>query len=211
MTQIVHHVPERLLVAYAAGTLPQAFSLVVAAHVSMCDQCRAALEAHHAVGGALLEDEPKSDVSGQLKADLMSRLDDAVPDEPVYRRQGPFPAPVVAAMQGRGPRWTKLGGGVKQSILSADATGSVRLLSIPGGQAVPDHTHGGLELTLVLQGAFADETGRFGAGDLEVANDDLEHKPIAEAGPDCICLAATDAPLRFRALVPRLLQPLFRI
>jgi putative transcriptional regulator len=35
--------------------------------------------------------------------------------------------------------------------------------------------------------------------------------PVAETGPDCICLAATDAPLRFNRMFPRLLQPLFRI
>jgi putative transcriptional regulator len=27
----------------------------------------------------------------------------------------------------------------------------------------------------------------------------------------CICAAATDAPLRFRGLIPRLLQPILRI
>jgi putative transcriptional regulator len=85
------------------------------------------------------------------------------------------------------------------------------LLYIPPGQAVPDHSHNGLELTLVLQGSFSDETGRFGVGDLEIADQDLEHTPIADAGPPCICLAATDAPLRFNALLPRLLQPLFKI
>jgi len=68
-----------------------------------------------------------------------------------------------------------------------------------------------MELTLVLQGRFDDETGTFGVGDLEIADEDLEHTPIAGAGDPCICLAATDAPLRFRTFVPRLLQPLFRI
>ena len=63
----------------------------------------------------------------------------------------------------------------------------------------------------MLQGAFRDETGRFGRGDLEDADPTLEHQPVAEAGEDCICLAVTDAPLRFKALIPRLLQPLFRI
>jgi putative transcriptional regulator len=77
--------------------------------------------------------------------------------------------------------------------------------------AVPDHGHNGIELTLVLQGAFRDETGRFGVGDLEVADDTLDHTPIAERGAPCICLAATDAPLKFKSLIPRLLQPLLRI
>jgi putative transcriptional regulator len=64
---------------------------------------------------------------------------------------------------------------------------------------------------LVLQGAFRDESDRFGPGDVEVACEDMQHTPIAEDGPPCICLAATDAPLRFSGLLPRLAQPFFRI
>ncbi|MBE0552073.1 MAG: cupin domain-containing protein, partial [Rhodobacteraceae bacterium] len=108
-------------------------------------------------------------------------------------------------------RWKPLGMGVRQAILPTARGASARLLYIPGGQAVPDHGHRGTELTLVLQGAFRDEVDRFGPGDLEIATDELEHTPVAEAGAPCICLAATDAPLRFRGLMPRLLQPLFRI
>ena len=59
---------------------------------------------------------------------------------------------------------------------------------------------------MVLQGAFYDESDRFGVGDVEVANEDMHHTPIAEAGTDCICLAATDAPLRFSGILPRLAQ-----
>jgi len=101
--------------------------------------------------------------------------------------------------------------GVRQAILPTSAGARARLLYIPGGQAVPDHGHRGTELTLVLQGAFRDATDRFGPGDVEIANEELEHTPPAEAGPPCICLAATDAPLRFNSMMPRLLQPLFRI
>ena len=61
-----------------------------------------------------------------------------------------------------------------------------------------------MELTLVLQGAFRDAEDRFGPGDVEIADEELEHTPVAEAGADCICLAATDAPLRFNRLIPRL-------
>ena len=150
-------------------------------------------------------------MSDRLKADLLSRLDEPFTPEPVYERSGVYPGPVVQALKGRAPRWKSLGMGVRQDILSNDAESSVRLLYIPGGQAVPDHSHHGLELTLVLQGSFHDETGRYGVGDLEIADDTLEHTPIADEGEPCICLAATDAPLRFRALVPRLLQPFFRI
>jgi len=76
---------------------------------------------------------------------------------------------------------------------------------------VPDHGHHGLELTLVLQGAFRDEDAVFKRGDVEIATEETQHTPIAEPGLDCICLAATDAPLKFRAILPRLAQPFLRI
>lgn len=55
MSAITHHTPDAMLAAYAAGNLPHAFAVVVATHVSLCDECRAALEAHQSVGGAVLE------------------------------------------------------------------------------------------------------------------------------------------------------------
>jgi putative transcriptional regulator len=211
MTAITHHTPDALLAAYAAGSLPLPFAVVVAAHVSMCMECRAALEAHHAVGGVVLDATDTADLSNDLKTNVLAMLDAPVQPEPTFKSSGVYPGPVMEALKGKPPRWKKLGAGVRQNILSASDEGSVRLLYIPPGQAVPDHSHNGLELTLVLQGSFSDETGRFGVGDLEMADEDLEHTPIADAGAPCICLAATDAPLRFTSFMPRLLQPFFRI
>lgn len=212
MTDIAHHIPEALLASYVSGTLAHPFALVVAAHVSICEECRANLAAHEAVGGALLDDFDPIAISGDLRNRVMAGLDDDGMPEPVRPRgDATYPTPVLEALGGKAPRWRSLGPGAKQCILEANKTGSVRLLHIAPGYAVPDHTHGGLELTLVLQGAFHDATGRFGRGDLEVADDDLEHTPIADSGLPCICLAATDAPLKFSSFVPRLLQPLFRI
>lgn len=215
MGAIEHHIPDDLIQAYAAGSLGHAFSVVVAAHVSMCDSCRARLEAHEAAGGVVLEalgaDAP---IGADLKDRVLAALDapEAQADPaPPRGPSGIFPGAVMAELKGRPPRWRALGGGIRQQILSADRNGSVRLLYIPKGEAVPDHGHNGLELTLVLQGSFSDETGQFCRGDVEVAREDLDHTPIAGREAPCICLAATDAPLRFHGMIPRLLQPLFRI
>ena len=64
-----------------------------------------------------------------------------------------------------------------------------------------------LELTVVLSGHFADELGRYGPGDLAEVDGDTNHQPIADSHRDCICLIATDAPLRFTGLMGRLMQP----
>jgi putative transcriptional regulator len=204
MTQsIKHHLTTPLLMGYAAGTLPEAFSLVVATHVSLCDECRAALAAFDAVGGeTMLAAAPVVMADSALAATLAKiAMGDAVTEVP--HRTGPYPAPMAAYMT-HPPKWRKIGGGVKQIVLHTGARATVRLLKIPAGSAVPDHGHKGTELTLVLQGAFADQTDRFGVGDLEIANEDMRHTPIAESGPDCICLAATDAPLAFHGLLPRI-------
>jgi putative transcriptional regulator len=66
-------------------------------------------------------------------------------------------------------------------------------------------------MTLVLRGAFRDVTGIYRVGDVQIAGGDLEHAPTATEDGPCLCLAATDAPLRFKGLVPRLLQPILRI
>jgi len=212
MTEINHHLPENLLAAYAAGTLGHAFSVVVAAHVSLCLECRARLEAHEHLGGAVLEDLAQETVSADLKTSVLALIDLPAPPEPARAtRSGIFPAAVMAALRGRPPKWKAVGGGIRQCIIEERSEGSLRLLYIPPGRAVPDHGHGGLELTLVLQGSFSDAAGAFGVGDVEVAAEDVQHVPVAGAGLPCICIAASDAPLRFRGWLPRLLQPVFRI
>lgn len=209
---IKHHLSDQLLMGYAAGNLLEAFSLVVATHVSLCDECRARLEAYEAVGGAVLETETAEMSEASLDACLARLGQPETPPKPAPRK-GLFPAPLAGYVGGdlAQVRWKPLGMGVRQAILPTAKGASARLLYIPAGQSVPDHGHRGLELTLVLQGAFRDDKARFGPGDVEIADESDEHTPVAEAGADCICLAATDAPLRFVALIPRLLQPIFRI
>lgn len=212
MTEITHHLSDALIDAYATGNLPYAFSVVAAAHLSLCDACRARTEAAEMLGGALLDVIAPAKISPDARARLLAALDEPPSaGPPVIAGSGIFPAPVMHALGGVAPKWRMLGGGVRQQILSEAREGALRLLYIPPGRAVPEHSHGGLELTLVLQGSFTDSAGRFGRGDVETADGEVDHQPIAGPEAPCICLAATDAPLRFRALLPRLLQPLFRI
>ena len=209
---IRHHLTDALLMAYAAGTLPEAFSLVAASHVSLCDDCRARLMAYEAVGGAVLDCIGLDGGETAMLSGPEACFARPVASRAAPRRRGVLPGPLAGYVGGgvEAVKWRTLGMGVRQAILPTSRAASARLLYIPAGQAVPDHGHRGMELTLVLQGAFRDATDRFGVGDLEIAGQELEHIPTAEPGADCICLAATDAPLRFKEWLPRVLQPVFR-
>lgn len=204
--------------AYSAGDLPEAVNLIVATHISLCDECRAALGSYDAIGGAVLDTCDSSDMS---KTSLNAVLDmihaqntqTHTKTETVAAKDDVLPAPLRDYVGGglENVRWRSAGMGVKQAILPTSRDATARLLYIPAGTAIPDHGHQGLELTLVLKGAFQDDGGYFGRGDIEVASEDLNHTPVADISEDCICLAVTDAPLKFKGLVPRIAQPFLGI
>ena len=52
--KINHHPDDATLLAYAAGTLSEGFSLVVAAHLEYCPRCRNNLAQAEALGGELM-------------------------------------------------------------------------------------------------------------------------------------------------------------
>jgi putative transcriptional regulator len=108
-------------------------------------------------------------------------------------------------------RWKPVGMGVKQAILPTSKEATARLLFIPAGTAMPDHGHQGTEMTMVLQGAFQDDDEYFARGDVEIADSDVHHTPVADIHEDCICLAVTDAPLQFDGLLPKIAQRFLRI
>ncbi len=64
---------------------------------------------------------------------------------------------------------------------------------------------------MILRGAYDDALGHFAPGDVADLDDAVEHQPVTAAGVHCICVAATDAPLRFSGWMARTLQPLFRL
>ena len=59
---INHHPPEDLLFAYSAGDLAEAWSLMIATHVSLCSSCRHQMFDAEAIGGSLIENITSSNV-----------------------------------------------------------------------------------------------------------------------------------------------------
>jgi len=214
---IKHHLNDDVLIEYSAGTLPEAFSLVVATHVSLCPECRKRMERLDAIGGALVETVEASPMAaGSFEATLQriaNQPAESIERAPKVVADGIFPQPLQDYVGGDvdSVKWRPVGMGVKQAILKTAKDATVRLLYIPTGAAMPDHSHGGMEMTLVLQGAFQDESDHFAVGDVEMADEDVHHTPVAVGPLDCICLAASDAPLKFNSMLPKIMQPFFRI
>ena len=217
---IDHHPNYEFLLDYSSGAMGESWSLAIATHLALCPDCRRTIRDLEAIGASLLEGLSSTPLSVKSSNAILSRLSmDTVSSEntPYIVESGvapvlPEPLRRYAGGDIKDLQWQRLGLGAYQCHIPTDDEGiSARLLRIPAGKLVPAHTHGGLELTLVLCGAFSDATGCYARGDLQEADETLEHQPHATVGEDCICLAVTDAPLRFSNLVARLVQPFIGI
>ena len=219
-----HHPQDDLLLSYGAGSLSESWSLAVASHLSGCSECRAMLEIAETVGGVLLEDIPDQQISSATLESVLAQIDqpniEAAPEnsqahfQPSAKGGSIFPT-VLQKYIGSSVEnvpWKRIGVGIRQHLIETpDNDGSLRLLRVKAGKAIPNHGHRGRELTLVLSGSYHDGFSTFGAGDMQDVDEEVVHKPIVDDGPDCICLVITDAPIIFKEWMPRLLQPLLAI
>ena len=218
--KISHHPDDSTIVAYAAGTLTEGFSLVLAGHLEYCPLCQERLTDAQALGGALLTDlQPAQPPAGGLD-DIWTRIESAgaeeVPTPAAATASDKVLPAVLLPFLGGGfdsIPWRSLAPGIDHHLFAdvESGKGSVRLLSIAPGLTIPQHTHEGGELTLILKGAYQDEIGCFQRGDLADLDPSVSHQPVAKRDEPCICLIATDLPLRFSGIVSRMLQPLIGI
>lgn len=214
---IRHHLDEASLLSYAAGSMSQGMALVTACHLAMCPDCRERARASEAIGGALMENLQPATVSDDALAQVLAAIDNQdVPVDitPIVRAKPTVPSEVPAPLADYigdsfdDVEWKRIVPGVYYFDLPCQSGGVSRLLRIAPGKAMLPHTHDGNELTLVLKGSFSDEVGRFAAGDIADLDDQVEHQPLVDSREDCICLVATDAPLKFTTLLGRLMQPM---
>ncbi|NIA68146.1 anti-sigma factor [Pelagibius litoralis] len=217
-----HHLSEEVLMAYAAGSLPEALSLVVASHATLCPSCRADVEAYEALGGSLIEDIDPAALPEATLSDIFARLDAdeaGGASEPWGSTHTParrdfenssIPRPLrdyldqdLAALA-----WRPVIRGVEEAEIKLAGAGvRTRLMRIKAGVAMPRHTHAGEEVTLVLEGGYSDAEGHFARGDVQIADPSVDHQPVADEGEACICLVVSDAPLKLTGPIGRLLNP----
>jgi putative transcriptional regulator len=211
-----HHPTEEFIAAYAAGVLDEASSLAIAGHLTLCPACRAVAGLYDVVGGALIDALPASPLSEDALSATLTRARTAAPARQPQTQMVSsaerqiLPAPLRHYVGGDLDKikWRTLGPGISHVPLVRSGDVIARLLRINPGKAIFNHTHRGTELTLVLNGSYNSQGQCYRRGDIEMADDSVDHGPVAGPEDVCICLIVTDAPLRFHHWLGRLMQPL---
>lgn len=200
---------DELLAAYGAGALDPARHALVASHLVLRPENRRFVRAvEDYASSGLLSSEPAA--PARRRDARLAAIFDMVESEPVRaipaEQGGLLPAPLRrylgCDMDALG--WRFVVPGVREVKIEESGRGEVSLIHVRAGRRLPQHTHEGSEITLVLKGAFVDPLGRYARGDIAIADSALEHSPEIEGDVDCICFAVTDAPLRLSSPIGRL-------
>lgn len=214
-----HHLDSATLVSHAAGALSPALAAVAATHLDVCAHCRGQLAQAEQVGGVLLLQQqpgPLSARATELRSDILVRLQQPLP---APTESAPLPAHLPTDILPRALqpyfgrawkalRWRWVAPGVHMIRAGVSTGDTLVMLKIAPGKSMPVHSHQGSELTQILQGAYDDELGHFGPGDMADLDSEIEHRPITSPGVPCICVAALDGPLQFRSWLARRMQPM---
>jgi putative transcriptional regulator len=190
---------------------------LIAAHLEWCAECRAEVAKAESVGGNLLATLPQEKMSDYALIHIWNSIDNTPrveqPIKPDSRNGLPSVLSTLLPADLQEIKWNTLAFGIKQHKLPEidSGAGTIRLLQIEQGISIPHHTHMGTELTLILQGSYSDETGKYQCGDLSDADDSIKHSPIVDSEQPCICLIATDERLVFSNKFSKIMQPFIGI
>jgi putative transcriptional regulator len=215
-----HHPDPATMIAYAAGTLANAISCVVACHITLCRECADHARWLGVLGGVMLEeiaptpaDEAFAERAvAQWKSGALPALEPAAKPDPTPDVDDPVLPRPLARYLGMGARqipWRTVVKGVRQHwVKLPKGAGQIRLLRLTPGKVLLEHTHTGMELTLVLQGVYGDHTGEYLRGDVIEWTEGTLHQPHAAGDQDCICLVASESTPHFSRLIARLVRPI---
>ncbi|MEH8119525.1 ChrR family anti-sigma-E factor [Aeromonas allosaccharophila] len=220
------HPTDPMLRAFAADELPLPLAVGLSAHCELCPDCAARLKTfeeelaqQYLASPAEPELAPRDDVAldagfDAMLADILAQpladpLSEQIRDLP---RAQPtelevaghaYRLPRVLARY-RSPKWRHIGA-IRQQSLPLDEMGvRASLLHIEAGGRIPEHTHQGYELTLLLAGNIQDGDTCYQAGDFIWRDANHSHSPHTPDG--CLCYTVQDAPVQFTKGLSRLLN-----
>ncbi|UAL41524.1 ChrR family anti-sigma-E factor [Shewanella inventionis] len=224
---INYHPDQHLLSLHAKGELPLSMSIAISAHAEFCAHCQQQLdqmtlalseqhfEQNQTIQPASIEQHGQlDDLLNQFLNNTLDSLDTEVKTKP----QSSLVADNSVTIKGQQymlPRvfkqqitsgWQGIGKVSRLRLDTGEPQARASLLHIAANGEIPDHTHKGSELTLLLAGEFSDCYNTYKPGDFMLLDQNHEHSPKTTEG--CLCYTIVDAPLYFTKGISKLLNPI---
>lgn len=214
---IKFHPSDEMIHQFAAGSLGSALSVVISTHIDMCPHCQKQVQ------------DAEQLMAEQLTKSATSKVDSRVLDsmlEQIFNTHAPMPQasndsfnstlnldgkvfhlpPTLARQHARIGPWSRVPGKLLRAPIDIGSDECINLIYMDQGSRVPEHTHKGQEITLVVNGVFNDERDEYQDGDFVVMDEHHHHTPQTQ-DEDCLTLATLEGPLHFTSGISRLLNP----
>jgi putative transcriptional regulator len=202
---------------FVAGNCEPTLALMISAHTDMCSHCMAKsqqLQSIQSVGA--MSDVPAEhgpDFSGMMARIVqmpstpgLTTLSAKQASIELDGKQFLLPRALRPYAKKTGD-WSRLVGKLWQAPVDMGDLGRANFIYMEKGGKVPEHTHRGTEITLVIDGQYSDGMAHYDCGDLTVLDGQHKHLPHSEADEGCLVFSIVDKPLFFTAGIARLLNP----
>ena len=222
---IKHHPSDELLNVFIDGDLPVSLSAAIAVHADMCPCCQEKI-AHitqskasasfgtdinnvAAVNLENISDDNDLAMFDNMIASIVANDDIAhtqlSADKTITMGNATFTLPKAIANIDLSSQ-IQFGKLTRARLQLDEGVIHSSLFHIQAGGSIPQHTHKGYELTLLLSGEFSDEAGHYMPGDFIMLDASHTHEPVSEHG--CLCFTVVNNALHFTQGINRLLNPI---
>ena len=197
--RISHHPDPACLLSFAAGTLLEPSSSVVAAHCELCSDCHRNIEFLETIGGILvarmsgqkLKAKPPIFELRRVEAQLISNTQPTTSSS-----HGSVPSTIAQFLGDSLDQldWRRLNGGrqVVDLPLMHHDTGRLRVFKISGGSTLPRTGRNNSAISMMLRGFCHSNRQSYGYGDV-IKREILDSEPVvADEFEGCIALVANE-------------------
>jgi putative transcriptional regulator len=224
---IKHHPSFELIHSFVKGDLPASLAMGIAMHAEMCPVCQgkimqlteqiAELSFENDIDSKTkFTDLNENNIVNTSDIDFESMIDEITSSTEIMEAVKPinqsisFKHNTYTLPSALGhidfTKPTSIGKLSRSRLLLDEDEIHSSLLHINAGGGVPEHTHKGFELTLLLDGAFSDEKGHYVKGDFIMLDASVKHNPISLEG--CLCYTVANDSLQFTQGINKLLNPI---
>jgi putative transcriptional regulator len=211
------HPSNQQLSIFSNGLMAPAESLIISAHCDMCAQCARKVVLYTEAHSETVFDESSQKLDPSLFGTMLSQI----MSQEIDRGIGSEPTNSTLELDGRKftlPRslnrfsesignWSHLVGKIWQAPVNMGGDVVANFIFMEKGGGVPEHTHRGTEMTLVVNGEFSDGLANYDSGDFMVMNGKNIHAPLTKSDEGCLVFSIIDAPLHFTSGWARLINP----
>lgn len=201
---------DTLLFDYATGNLNEAEAIMIATHLVLKPAAQIKIKEYENMGGELIKAVDPMNVPDRMFDDIMNIIDENHLSKnqncQESNLENPYriPEPIYKYLQETVTcdevTWKKTFRGLHVCDLSRviDDCENLNLMKLKPKCNTPKHHHDSPEITLVIEGAYKDEFGKFDKGDIEIINDTAKsHKPMSCPEHGCVTLVLSPSGMKF--------------